>query len=92
MVVELKLTDAVAKTRYVFSVFLLNQFSAERVYQLEVNHALREPKDTHRKSHEHIGDQRLNGQASWQHWGYDEVLAHFCAQTNITFTPLPTRP
>jgi hypothetical protein len=92
MVVELKYSHSVAKTKYVFSVILLSRFSTERVYQLEVNQGSAAIKSAHAISHEHIGDRRVVGAAAWRHWSYDEVLARFCAQTNITFTPLPPCP
>jgi hypothetical protein len=92
MAVELNFTHSSAKKKYVFSVFPLDRSSTERVYQLEVTQALRKPKDTHGHSHEHIGDQRFIGPASWRNWSYDEVLAYFCAQTNITFLPFPPCP
>ncbi|MFC0131614.1 hypothetical protein [Massilia eurypsychrophila] len=92
LAVKLIYTRGVSRTRYLFSVFLLNRSSTERVYQLEVSHTLRKQKDAHAMSHEHIGDRRQNGAAVWQHWSYDEVLAYFCAQTNISFAPLPPFP
>jgi hypothetical protein len=94
MVVQFKYTHQKKPiwTKYQFSVLIDYGYGMERVYQLEVVHAAREPQDTHSESHEHIGDRRSIGQAGWQRWGYDEVLAHFCAQTNITFAPPPPCP
>jgi hypothetical protein len=66
LAVELNYTRSAAKTRYVFSVVMLNRSSTERVYQLDVNHRGRKLKDAHAMSHEHIGDRRLIGQAGWQ--------------------------
>jgi hypothetical protein len=80
------------KTRYQFSVFIRYSYGQQRVYQLEVAQASRNPKDVHGKSHEHVGDLRLIGHARWQHWSYHEVLTHFCARTHITFDPIPPRP
>lgn len=79
-------------TKYLFSVFLRRSYGRERVYQLEVTHTLRESKDRHAQSHEHIGDQRFDGKAAWQNWGYHEVLAHFCSRTRIRFDPSPPEP
>jgi hypothetical protein len=79
-------------TKFLFSVFIDNGFTTDRVYQLEVVQALRAPKDRHSHSHEHIGDQRVIGHALWQQWDYDEALAYFCAQTHIAFIPVPSRP
>ena len=69
MAVELNYTRSAAETGYVFSVFMLNRSSTERVYQLEVNHSRRKPKDAHARSHEQIGDRRLIAQVGWQYWG-----------------------
>jgi hypothetical protein len=43
-------------------------------------------------SHEHMGSVRTVGDAGWATWGYDEVLAHFCARTNMNFRPTPPHP
>jgi hypothetical protein len=92
MAFDLKYMSGGTKTKYVFSVFMLGRSSTERVYQLEVIQARHEVKDEHAISHEHIGDRRLIAPPDWQHWRYDEVLAYFCAQTNISFTPVPPCP
>ncbi len=92
MMVEVSFTRSASKTKYLFAVLLLNRTSTDRVYQLEVSHTRRKQKDAHALSHEHIGDRRQVGEAVWQNWSYDEVLAHFCAQTNISFAPLPPSP
>jgi hypothetical protein len=39
-----------------------------------------------------MGSLRTLGDVNWSSWGYDEVLAHFCAATNITFKPKPSHP
>lgn len=77
---------------YTFSVLLRNRCSIERVYQLTVNQSAKVLKDKHSQSHEHIGGSRHIGTATWQKWSYDEVLAYFCARTNITFVPVPAHP
>jgi hypothetical protein len=94
LVVELRCMHAAqaSTTRYLFSVLIRERYGQQRVYQLEVNQAPREPKDAHRRSHEHIGDLRLIGHARWRRWSYHEVLTHFCARTNITFDPVPLHP
>ena len=81
-----------ATTKYLFTVQMRERYGLQRVYQLEVTQAPRDPKDVHQKSHEHIGDLRLIGHARWRRWSYHEVLAYFCAQTNITFDPVPSHP
>lgn len=77
---------------YVFSVF--NNFSCdtERVYQLAVNQVRRQLKAVHQFSHEHVGDLRTLGTPDWTKWSYHQVLAYFCAQTNIVFRPPPPQP
>jgi hypothetical protein len=94
LVVELRYTHSapVATTRYLFSVLIRERYGQQRVYQLEVTQAPRDPKDAHQRSHEHIGDLRLTGHSRWRRWSYHEVLAYFCAQTNITFDPIPSKP
>lgn len=94
MIVQLNYTHRAKPpwSKYLFSVLINSDYSRERVYQLEVVQVLHEPKDRHSESHEHIGDRRSIGDARWKQWGYDEVLAYFCAQTNIAFNPLPLRP
>ncbi|HEU4374331.1 MAG TPA: hypothetical protein VFS02_12620 [Telluria sp.] len=94
MFVELAfIQDATAaRARYIFSVFLRKRYGQERVYQLDVIQESRRSKDTHRRSHEHIGDLRLTGPARWDNWSYHEVLNYFCAQTNIIFDPVLPSP
>jgi hypothetical protein len=43
-------------------------------------------------SHEHCGNRRRGGPETWRSWRYDEVLRHFCGQTNIDFRPAPSDP
>lgn len=78
--------------RYVFSVFRMNSYGFDRVYQLCVNLTSKPVKDAHNRPHEHIGDLRREGSAAWRKWDYDEILAYFCAQTNIVFLPAPADP
>lgn len=94
LVVELRYMHnaQTATTRYRFSVLIRERYTQQRMYQLEVTQAPRNPKDAHRLSHEHIGDLRLIGHARWRGWSYYEVLAYFCARTNITFDPVPSHP
>jgi hypothetical protein len=83
------------KTRmvsYIFTLFKRFPYGNERIYQLEVTQTPKRIKDMHRLSHEHMGSLRTMGNASWSGWSYDEVLAHFCAATNISFEPKPSHP
>lgn len=73
--------------KYCFSLFKRQRYGSERVYQLQVNQFPVPVHDLHRYSHEHIGSLRVPGNASWSKWGYDDVIAYFCTQTNIVFDP-----
>ncbi|WP_119154170.1 hypothetical protein [Caldimonas tepidiphila] len=79
--------------RHIFTVYKRNPWGLTRVYQLEVSKWKKhQPKDKHQLSHEHIGRSRTEGDASWSHWTYDEIIVHFCRQTNITFKPPLSHP
>lgn len=73
--------------RYVFSVFKRLPRGLDRVYQLDVSQWNRPVADKHNQSHEHVGNARNPGEASWQKWTFEEVMVYFCQQTNITFRP-----
>lgn len=73
--------------RYRFTVFKRQRYGSDRVYQLQVNHFPRPVHDAHQRSHEHIGNRRVTGDAAWANWSYDDVIAYFCRQTNISFDP-----
>lgn len=79
-------------TIYMFTLFKRYSYGKERIYQLEVTQTPKRIKDMHKISHEHMGSARSVGHADWASWGYDEVLAYFCARTNITFRPMPAHP
>lgn len=70
-----------------FTVFVRRPYGLERAYQLELNQYPVQLPDVHKRSHEHIGDLRVEGDASWGKWEYDDALAHFSRQTNISFQP-----
>lgn len=70
-----------------FSVFARRPYGSERAYQLEIQQFPVKIVDAHKRSHEHMGALRTAGDASWDEWGYDEAVAHFCKQTNISFAP-----
>jgi hypothetical protein len=73
--------------KYKCSVFQRQAYGLDRVYQLQVNHFTRPIRNPHHKSHQHIGDFRDLGDASWANWSYDDVISFFRSQTNITFDP-----
>lgn len=73
--------------KYKFTLFRRQPFALERVYELQVNIFNKPMHDAHQKSHEHIGRLRVTGGANWTAWRYDDVVAYFCSQTNITFNP-----
>ncbi|MNT30549.1 hypothetical protein D3C72_1663480 [compost metagenome] len=90
LIVELRFRRS-SKTnvaQYVFSVFRrVLPKGLERVYQLDVMQWPKPVRDQHQMPHEHFGNERNLGDDSWAKWSYDEVLAYFCARTNITFVP-----
>lgn len=75
-----------------FTVFVRRTYGLERAYQLELNRHPVKIVDAHRWSHEHMGSLRVVGDASWEKWEYDDAIAHFCAQTNISFRPALPHP
>lgn len=78
--------------RYVFSVFKRTPYSLERVYQLDVRQCKKKIKNLHDRSHEHIGDLKLQGADDWAQWEFKDVLAYFCSATNLTFSVGPVHP
>lgn len=85
-------TNRAKATIYRFTVFLRHPWGNEPVYQLHINQSHHAAAHAHSRPHEHVGSDRRQGDASWANWGYDEVLAYFCAQTNIEFRPPPPHP
>ncbi|MGS1115991.1 hypothetical protein [Castellaniella sp. UC4442_H9] len=74
--------------QYKFSVFRRGSPARlERVFQLDVIHWPKGAPSEHHKSHEHFGDNRTLGDASWEEWTYDDVMGRFRTMTNITFKP-----
>lgn len=94
MYVELiyRVTQKTKITTYLFTLFNRKAHGKERVYQLEVTQTPKPLKDLHRLSHEHMGSLRTLGGVDWNGWEYDDILAHFCTVTNITFKPKPSHP
>lgn len=89
LIVELRYRRS-AKTKtvqYVFSVFERSLGGLRRIYQLDITQWPRPVKDLHSMPHEHIGADRNDGDSTWSKWTFEQVLLHFCSQTNITFTP-----
>jgi len=89
---QFRRSQTTKSVKYKFSVYRRLPYGLERVYQLQVNKFERPVKNRHESSHEHIGNLRVLGDASWCDWGYDDVIAYFCRQTNITFDPAPAHP
>jgi hypothetical protein len=73
--------------RHLFTVFKLHHGGPQRVYQLDVRNHAKTIKNLHDLAHEHMGMRRINGEATWQQWTFEEVLQHFCQQTKISFDP-----
>ena len=78
--------------KYIFTVFQRQPYGKDRVYQLEVFQVPKQLKDLHKLSHEHFGDRKTVGDAAWNDWEYDDVIAYFISQTNIEFFPMPPHP
>lgn len=78
--------------KYIFTVFKRQPYGSERVYQLEILQVPKQLKDLHKRSHEHFGDARSKGDASWNDWEYDDVISYFVSRTNIEFCPRPPHP
>lgn len=74
-------------TTYKFTVFRMNLRVPQRVYQLQVNAVAHAPKNWHDIVHEHMGDQRIQGEDFWLKWSFQQGLDYFCQRTNITFVP-----
>ncbi|MCE3607639.1 hypothetical protein LXA47_29130 [Massilia sp. P8910] len=85
-------THKTKKIEYRFTVFRRQIWGNDPVYQLHIRQSADSMKHLHSHPHEHIGNRREAGDASWMDWGYDEVLAFFCKRTNITFRPPPCHP
>ncbi|MFY2945837.1 hypothetical protein ACOTF6_09430 [Achromobacter xylosoxidans] len=77
---------------YKFSVFKMTPSGSARVYQLDVRRSPKPIKDAHGMAHEHFGNGRTDGDASWNSWSYNEVMHYFCRQANITFDPALSHP
>jgi len=80
------------KISYKFSVFKRQPYGNDRVYQLSIEQWPIAIKDPHKRSHEHLGDQRTIGLQAWAEWNFDRVMAYFCKKTNITFKPPVAHP
>lgn len=70
-----------------FSVFRMSLGSQARVYQLHVRQAPRPLSNHHDRPHEHVGNLRKTGDATWRRWGYAQAIGYFCATTGIRFDP-----
>jgi len=75
-----------------FDLFKVTISGPEPVYSLHIKTAPKALKAAHNMPHEHIGDLRVTGDASWLKWGYPEALARFCERTGIEFIPPPLDP
>lgn len=75
-----------------FDLFRSTVSGAEPIYGVHIKQAPRALRTQHNMPHEHIGDRRVVGDASWLQWGYAQVLARFCEQTRIEFQPPPSDP
>jgi len=85
-------THKTRETKYRFTVFRREAWGNDPAYQLHITQSANAKKHQHAQPHEHVGTERVIGDASWCEWGYDEVLDLFCQRTNISFRPLPPHP
>lgn len=85
-------THRAKETKYRFTVFRREAWGNDPAYQLHIAQSAQAKKHLHSQPHEHVGTERVIGDAAWSEWGYDEVLNLFCRRTNITFQPLPPHP
>jgi len=79
-------------THIIFSVFKKTIYGPERVFQLDVNNNPRAAKNKHGLPHCHWGDKRINGDATWLKWGFENALQYFIDETKINFDPRPFLP
>jgi len=79
-------------TTYIFTLLKRHAHGKDRVYQLEVRQTPKRVRDLHKLSHEHMGSLRTDGGVNWDSWTYEDVFAHFCKATNLTFKPKPPHP
>lgn len=78
--------------KYVMSVMkFVRGGDQERVYQLEVKQWAAMPPTEHHAPHEHIGDARTIGDATWLRWTYGDMLTRFCQTATVEFRPLEPR-
>jgi hypothetical protein len=76
------------RDRYMFTVYKLDRGRHLRVYQLDIQKWPRLPNDRHAWPHEHIGNTRVVGDATWLNWSFDDMLDRFCQTTNVSFQPV----
>lgn len=89
LIVELlhRRTQKTRSIKYKFTVFKQEAWGLERVYQLDIEQFHKQPKNTHDLPHEHLGDNRIRGEATWSSWTFSEALQYFTKRTKIVFQP-----
>ena len=78
---------AIATISGSYLAFKQEAWGLERVYQLDIEQFHKQPKNTHDLPHEHLGDNRIRGEATWSSWTFSEVLQYFTKRTKIVFQP-----
>ncbi|MBN3738969.1 MULTISPECIES: hypothetical protein [Burkholderia] len=73
-------------SHFLFTIYKQEFKARRRVYQLDLLQNGRKKVDPHRVSHEHIGRDRIAGEAAWQKYGYEDALKLFCTRTNLTLS------
>lgn len=89
---DYRLSPTTRLRKYDFSVFKQFSYGACRVYQLTIEQLPAKPKNIHAMPHEHFGCSRIDGPEEWLGWGFDAILNHFCARSNVQFDPIPDGP
>jgi hypothetical protein len=72
--------------RFVFGIYHCQHQRDRRAYQLEIFQGSRPITDLHRNPHEHVGRDRIAGEAEWAGFSYASALLLFCKKTNLTLT------
>lgn len=89
LIVELafRRSQKTQKVHYKFSVFRQTLWGLERVYQLDIQQFKKPLRNAHDVPHEHVGDRRVCGDATWGQWTFHEALQYFTERTKINFSP-----
>lgn len=73
-------------SHFLFTIYKQEFKARRRVYQLDILQNGRKKVDPHRMSHEHVGRERIPGEAPWQQFSFDDTLKLFCTRTNLSLS------